>query len=259
MTRPRFPGAMPRLDDLLLIAFAAWLAIVLIRPGQGAQGARDFIKARTVAFQSLRLTLPKVPNGTSPPFAVMSVRPNGRASLSFMDLEHWLLRLEVDQSGTPFVGFSHNYQSELVISLALSLLSSSGSPSFDLRRGDGSRSAAINMPNFTPTMSLVGLNGTPVMIYAGGPAMGQSSIRLESRSEHSLLSLDYVTDRQSSILLAPKIPAPSSMLGIPKGGPPGLELRRDDPLPAVGAGLDATERSFIQQNDRTTGQSLTIR
>ncbi|MHB1557328.1 MAG: hypothetical protein ACYC61_07600 [Isosphaeraceae bacterium] len=250
---------MPRLDDLLLVVLAVGLAIVLIRSGHGAQGAGDVIRARTVVFQTLRLTVPNVPEGARLPLiASMTIHPNGDPRLSFIAQDRWWLGLTVDQKGEPDVSFLHSYRSKWVTSLRLSLLSSSGSPYVDLRKGDGSRSVEMNMPRSTAALTLGGVTGIPVMIHATGSVMGPASIRLESRSEHSLLSLDYLTDRQSSILLSPKKPALSSMLGIPEGGPPGLELHRDDRFPAVEASLDATGRSFIRQNDRATGQSLTI-
>lgn len=259
MRRPRFPGVMPRLDDLLLVAFAVGLAFVLIRPGHGAQGAGDVIRARTVVFQTLRLTVPNVPEGARLPLiASMTIHPSGNPSLSFIAQDRWWLRLAVGQDGTPNVSFSHSYRSEWVIALTLSVLSSSGSPYVELRRADGSRAIDLNVNRFIPAMILEGADHKPLWIHAAGPDVDQSWIRLESRSEQSHLSLDYVTDRQSSILFSPKKPALSSMLGIPEGGPPGLELHRDDRLPAIEASLDATDRSFIRQNDRTTGQSLTV-
>ncbi len=259
MRRLRFPGVMPRPDDLSLVAFAVGLAIVLIRPGLASQGARDVIRARTVVFQTLRLTVPNVPEGARLPLIVsMTIHPNGDPRLSFIAQDRWWLRLAVDQNGKPDVSFLHSYRSQWVISLAIALLQPSGSPSVGLRKDDGSRAIDMNVYRFTPSMTLEGANRERVWLHAAGSDVDQSWIRLERRSEQSLLSLDYVTDRQSSILFSPKEPAPYSMLGIPEGGPPSLELHRDNRFPAVEASLDATDRSFIRQNDRTTGQSLTI-
>ncbi len=252
MRCPRSLGVLPRLDDLLLVVLAAGLAIVLIRPGHGAQGARDVVRARTVVFQSLRLTVPNVPEGARPPLgATMSVRANGHAKLAFLDPDRWFLNLGIDQDGEPSL-FTLIGQPWRGLSFRVE---DSGSPSLDFRNEGDSVDLVLGMFHAAPTINWKRPGFSPVWIYIDG-GRGTFTIELASALKQFGLSLTCMSGL-TSIGLRPKGPGVSSLLGLKENGPPGLIHYRDG-VPAVAISLDAMDSSFINEFDRTTGQGKTI-